>query len=58
MCFLSRRRLRSVEPIQVSQTKPVTPFNAIMDSSNLFSTGLVDLDKILSGGYSTAMQSS
>ena len=41
------------EPIQVSQTKPVTPFNAIMDSSNLFSTGLVDLDKILSGGYST-----
>jgi hypothetical protein len=41
------------EPIQVNQTRTVTPFKELTDSPNLYSTGLVDLDKILSGGYSS-----
>jgi KaiC/GvpD/RAD55 family RecA-like ATPase len=40
------------EPIESRQSKAPLPFSQIIDSPNRYSTGLVELDKILSGGYS------
>jgi KaiC/GvpD/RAD55 family RecA-like ATPase len=40
------------EPIQTDQTKARIKFMSITDSPSRYSTGLVELDRILSGGYS------
>jgi KaiC/GvpD/RAD55 family RecA-like ATPase len=40
------------EPIQTDRRRPSSPFNGITDSPDRYSTGLVELDRILSGGYS------
>jgi KaiC/GvpD/RAD55 family RecA-like ATPase len=41
------------EPILPSQLKSPSKFKTITDSPNRYSTGLVELDEILSGGYAT-----
>jgi len=41
------------EPIEIDQTKGRKGLEEIEDLPDRYSTGLVDLDKILSGGYST-----
>jgi KaiC/GvpD/RAD55 family RecA-like ATPase len=40
------------EPVDTDQPKTLTSFKGIADAPNRYSTGLVELDKILSGGYS------
>ncbi len=40
-----------LEPIQTPQPKTPLKFKAITDSPNRYSTGLVELDEILSGGF-------
>ncbi len=40
------------EPIDSNQTEAPAPFKGIADAPNRYSTGLVQLDDILSGGYS------